>query len=296
MRQPILLLSLILFTLTSYTQSFELLDGDTINKVDVNKKRQGRWIIKATNRHPGYTPGSVVEEGEFKNSRKFGLWKKYYPNGKPKSEITYKGSRPFGPYILYYNNGNVEEQGNWQRTKNTGSFKRYHENGKIAQDFVFTETGKRSGAQKYYYENGNLRLEGTWQEGLESGEMKEYYQNGDLMAVKNFNGGEMDKSSYQSYAPKTPQKDALDNLIDEGKDIAVKVSKEEAPNQGGFDGNGIRKLYNKDRQLSKDGEFKNYRLINGKQFKYDENGLLIKIMIFKEGRYIGDGVITEEDV
>lgn len=296
MRKPFLLLTFLALFVSAHSQSFELLDGDTINKVDVNKKRQGRWIIKASAKHPGYTAGTVVEEGEFQNSRKFGLWKKYYPNGKLKSEITYKGSRPFGAYKLYYENGNVEEEGNWQRTKNTGAFKRYHENGKIAQDFVFTETGKRTGTQKYYYENGNLRLEGNWQEGLESGEMKEYYQNGDLMAVKNFNNGEMDKSSFQSYAPKTPQKDALDNLIDEGKDIAVKATKEEAPNQGGFDGNGFKKLYNRNRQLAKDGEFKNYRLMNGKQYKYDENGLLIKIMIFKEGRYIGDGVITEDDV
>ena len=33
--------------------------------------------------------------------------------------------------------------------------------------------------------------------------------------------------------------------------------------------------------------------MDGKQFKYDDNGLLLQIMIFKNGKYIGDGVIEE---
>ena len=290
-----LILTFIFFLQDYNAQSFELNGTDTINQVDVNRKRQGYWMIKAKPpKYREYKPGSLVEEGNYKDSRKYGLWKKYFPSSKLKSEITYKGSRPFGPYTLYYENGNVEESGNWERTKNTGEFKRFHENGKLAQKFTFTPSGKRSGKQVYYYPNGQVRLEGTWEEGLESGEMREYFENGDLMSVKNFNNGEMDMSSYETYAPKTAQKDALDNMIDEGKDIKVTVDKEDKPNQGGFDGNGYKKLFNRDRQIAKDGTFKNYRLMDGKQYKYDENGLLIRIMIFKEGRYIGDGVIEEE--
>jgi len=294
MRQLIYLFVFSLISTHFSAQTFDMLDGDTINLVDVNSKRQGKWIVKANpRRHRGYTAGSKVEEGEYKNNRKEGLWKKYYPSGELRSEITYKGSRPYGPYILYYLNGNVEEEGNWARTKNTGSFKRFHENGKLAQEFQFTEGGKRTGTQKYFYENGNLRLEGNWKEGMESGEMKEYYENGDLMAVKNFNEGELDKDSYESYAPRTPQKDPLEKQLDEGKEVNVKVEKNEAPNQGAFDGNGYKKLYNANRQIAKDGTFKNYRLMEGKQYKYDDNGLLIQIMIIKNGKYIGDGVIED---
>lgn len=282
--------------LSSHAQSFDILNGDTINRIDENNKRQGKWIIKADQaKHSAYENNAIVEEGRFENSRKEGLWKTYYPNGKLKSEITYKGSRPFGPYTLYYENGEIEEKGNWERTKNTGEFKRYHSNGKVAQAFSFTESGKRTGKQKYYYENGNLRLEGTWENGLESGEMKEYYENGDLMAVKQFNNGEMDKDKFESYAPKTPQKEALEKQIDEGQEMNMKVEKDEKPNQGGFDGNGYKKLYNKDRQIVKDGVFKNFRLMEGKHYNYDDNGILTQIMIFKNGKYIGDGVIEESD-
>lgn len=295
MKYFVLIATFLFPSLISNAQSFELHNGDTINKIDVNKKRQGYWMIRAKPpKYKEYKPGSLVEEGSFKNSRKYGLWKKYYPSSNLKSEITYKSSRPFGPYTLYYDNGKVEEKGNWERTKNTGDFKRYHENGTVAQEFTFTPSGKRSGKQKYYYPNGKVRLEGSWAEGVESGEMKEYYENGDLMTVKTFNNGELDKSSVASYAPKTPQKDAVSSMVEAAEEVKETIKKDEEPNQGRFDGNGYKKLFNRNKQISKDGTFKNYRLMDGKQYKYDENGLLIQIMIFKQGRYIGDGVITED--
>ena len=283
---------LVTFSFNSAGQSFELNGTDTINKVDISKKRQGYWMIKA--KPPqlrDYPVGNLVEEGNYINSRKRGLWKKYFPSSKLKSEITYKGSRPFGNYTLYYENGNVEEAGNWARTKNTGEFKRYHENGKVSQSFTFTEGGKRSGKQEYYYPSGNLRLVGTWDEGLEAGLQKEYYESGDLMSVKSFDGGTLDLASFETYASRTPVEDAVIKMVKEGKAVKVTAVKEDSPNQGGFDGNGYHKLFNMNKQISKDGIFKNYRLTDGKYYKYDENGILFLIMIFKEGRYIGNGVV-----
>ncbi|MDA9072187.1 toxin-antitoxin system YwqK family antitoxin [bacterium] len=283
------------FVLNAPAQTFELNRADTINKIDVNRKRQGYWMIKAQPpKFREYPAGNLVEEGNYINSRKEGLWKKYFPSTQLKSEITYKGSRPFGKYTLYYENGNLEEDGNWERTKNPGEFKRYHENGQLSQSFTFTESGKRSGKQVYYYPNGNLRLEGTWNDGLETGEQKEYYENGDLMSVKSFNGGALDPSSFETYAPKAPIKNAVAKMVEEGKDLNVKATDEDEANQGGFDGNGYNKLFNPNKQISKDGVFKNYRLIDGKYFKYDENGILTQIMIFKDGKYIGNGVIEKE--
>jgi antitoxin component YwqK of YwqJK toxin-antitoxin module len=50
-------------------------------------------------------------------------------------------------------------------------------------------------------------------------------------------------------------------------------------------------LYNKNRQISKDGIFKDNRLMEGKAYIYDENGILIRIAIFKNGIYVGDAPI-----
>jgi antitoxin component YwqK of YwqJK toxin-antitoxin module len=284
-----------LFCLSSVQgQSFKIVDGDTINKIDANRKRQGNWIVSArASVNFGYENGELLEKGQYINGRKEGVWKKYFPGGKVKSEIFYKGSRPKGAYTLYYENGNIEESGNWARTKNIGEFKRYHPNGKVAQAFSFTESGQRTGKQTYFYSNGNVRLEGTWTGGVESGEMKEYYESGDIMSVKNFKDGVLDKASVESYAAKTEVKDAVQEIIDQGKDINVTVTKTETPNQGTFNGDGYKQIFNTDKQIAKDGTFKRYRLIDGKQYIYDDNGLLKQIMIFKEGRYIGDGVIED---
>lgn len=284
-----------LFCLSGFqAQTSKVINGETVNVIDANRKRQGQWIITArSNINIGYTDGELLEEGNYINGRKEGIWKKYFPGGKLKSEIFYAGSRPKGPYTLYYENGNVEESGNWARTKNTGEFKRFHPNGKVAQSFTFTPSGQRSGKQTYYYANGNVRLEGTWTGGVETGEMKEYYESGDIMTVKNFNAGILDKSSVESYATKTKAKDAVQEIIDQGKDINVTVGKTEAPNQGTFNGEGYKQIFNDDKQIAKDGTFKRYRLMEGKQYVYGDNGLLQQVMIFKEGRYIGDGVIEE---
>ncbi len=38
------------------------------------------------------------------------------------------------------------------------------------------------------------------------------------------------------------------------------------------------------------------RLWDGKRYTYDSDGLLTRIQIFKAGRYMGDAVITDDDL
>lgn len=274
-------------------QTFEIYNGDTINYVDANNLKQGLWkIFNHMKNLPGYRPDQVVEEGYYKDSRKTGIWKRYYPNGNIKDEIEYINNRTGGYYKIYYENGQLQEEGYWKNNRNVGTFKRYYENGNLAQEFNFNESGKREGVQKYYYENGQLMIEGEWQDGKEAGVVKEYYENGELKAEKYFNNGQIDPEKTKTYEPKKP---VVAEKKEEKEPVANVVVKkeEEKPNIGAFDGNGYAKLYNLNKQISKDGYFKNYKLIDGKWYKYDENGILIKIEIYKNGRYVGDGVIEE---
>ncbi|MFT4601947.1 MAG: antitoxin component YwqK of YwqJK toxin-antitoxin module [Arenicella sp.] len=55
--------------------------------------------------------------------------------------------------------------------------------------------------------------------------------------------------------------------------------------------NGYNKLYNKDDEIVLDGEFKNDLLYNGKYYKYDSDGILLKVEIWKNGKYHSDGVL-----
>ena len=55
-----------------------------------------------------------------------------------------------------------------------------------------------------------------------------------------------------------------------------------------FNGDGEHKIYNMKKQISKEGFFKNYGLVDGKWYKYDSEGNLLKIEKYKDGEYIGD--------
>ena len=55
--------------------------------------------------------------------------------------------------------------------------------------------------------------------------------------------------------------------------------------------NGPNITYNKNKQITKDGVFKDNRLMDGKNYIYDENGILQRISVYKNGIYVGDAPI-----
>ena len=289
---------LILFFITckiAIAQSYELLNNDTINFTDALGKRQGKWIITNKLLHkPEYTEDQKVEEGKYTDSKKMGKWLEYYPNNNVKSKITYENNRPSGYAILYHDNGKIKEEGLWKNNRWVGDYKLYYENGQVQQEFNFNASGKREGVQKYYYENGQMMIEGNWAEGKEAGLVKEYYENGDIKAEKNFNGGNLDPATTKTYEPKKPivakaEEPALKNAAP-----PVVVQKGEKDNLGkAFNGEGYWKLYNANKQVSKDGTFAKNRLIDGKVYHYSSDGILTRIAVYKDGKYVGDAVIQE---
>lgn len=274
---------------------YEIVEGDTINYIDENNLKQGFWkIFGRMKKLPGYDPDQVIEQGNYKNSRKNGLWTKFFASGKTKSEIEYMNSRPNGAYKVYFENGQVEEEGTWKNNRNTQTFKRYYENGQVSQNFAFNNSGKRDGKQTYYYENGQVMIEADIAAGKEKF-VKEYYEDGTVKAEKHFVDGKIDASKTKVYEPKTPVKNRDEAELAKAPEKVVKVEKGEKSNgKTKFSGNGKHKLYNTNKQISKDGIFKNYRLMEGLWYKYDENGILISIEKYKKGRYIGEAPLPKE--
>lgn len=264
------------------------------NRIDDNGLRQGYWIIKGYMiDEPGYSANATVEEGHYINNNKEGLWKKYYPSGQLRNEITFRGDVPYGPYTIYYPTGQVEEKSAWHRNKNVGDFKRFYENGSPQQEFYFADNGKRNGVQKYFYDNGQLALEVNVVNGKEEGEMRRYHPDGKLKEVKKLNNGVLEPGSIKKYrTSSSPKKQVVAE-----EHIAPKPIEEEAePNQAHrFEPNGHNILYNKSQQITQAGDFKNGRLWSGKWYRYSPNGMLVKIEMYQEGRYIGSGVIEESD-
>lgn len=267
---------------------------DTLNVVDEMGRKQGYWKVLAPKAEkPEYEDGQLIEEGRYTNSKRIGLWRRYWPNGKVMSEINYQMGRPKGDYKTFYPTGKVEEQGTWDLDRNTGVFKRWHPNGQLAQDFIFNQYGIRDGEQKYYHENGQLAVQVSVEEGKEDGALKRFDSNGQLTQSAQFNDGVISAENSKWIKP---VKKAEEVKPDPKAEAAPPPAPTERTNAVVFRENGYNTLYDRQLRLSQQGEFKNGRLWDGKRYEYDRNGILERIRIYKQGRYLGDAVITDEDL
>ncbi len=273
-------------------QSFELIGNDTVNFIDASGKKQGKWVLYNKDLHrEGYRDDQKVEEGRFLDSKKWGLWKEYYPSDNIKSIITYENNRPSGYAKMYHDNGKIKEEGTWKNSRWIGDYKLYYENGQVQQAFKFNQSGKREGEQTYFYNNGQVMIVGNWTEGKEAGVLKEYYENGDIKSEKNFNNGTMDETSIKNFDPQKPIVRSIEKTEESPPVIGQKTEKDNLGKT--FNGEGYWKLYNSNKQISKDGTFSKNRLVDGKVYNYSPDGILTRIAIYKNGKYIGDSIIEE---
>ncbi|NNE54629.1 MAG: hypothetical protein HKN32_01320 [Flavobacteriales bacterium] len=295
----ILLLGLFLVSWHGSTMAIDFAPGKEINLIDDQGMKQGYWIIKGyMSDKAGYQPNSTVEEGEYLNNKKQGLWKSYWPNGTLKSEINYEMNRPRGAYAIYYRNGQMEEQGLWERGKNIGQFHRWYDNGQPHQEFHFSDSGKRNGIQKYYHDNGQLELEVNIINGKESGAMKRYDERGKIKQEMTLENGTLVDGSIKNFLPshKAPEHDPIETIIQEEETpepIKTVVATDEPNSAHEFKPDGYNVLYNENQQITQIGDFTNGRLWNGKWHRYNPSGILIRIEIYKQGKYVGTGVMEE---
>ncbi len=141
-------INIIIFLLATFlysnSQSFEVQSAkmDTINRIDADGKKQGKWIIFGKNNlKAGYQPNQIMSEGDYWNNRKTGIWIDYFPRGNVKNKITFKDGRPHGPTSLYFQDGNVKEEGTWIFNRWVGDYKSTLENGDVIE-IVFDDRGK----------------------------------------------------------------------------------------------------------------------------------------------------------
>ena len=262
----------------SGAQSFQLLNGDTINRLDTANMKQGRWMVyNKTKKLPDYTDDQLVEEGNYVDGKKEGVWKKYWNNGKLASEITYKNNLQNGYAKIYYKNGNISEEGTWMNGKWDGSYKLYYENGQLSYDWNYVN-GKRDGAQKYYFENGKVQYDGSWKGGNESGVLKEFNEDGQLVAEKNYNDGKIDEAGSKYYTPPPVVKKEEPK---QEEPIPV-VEKKVDTNVGVFTESGYHKLMGP-HGVAREGTFDKGHLVDGKIYQYSSAGKLVKTVVYKKG-------------
>lgn len=285
-------------------QSFEIspYNGkDTINYVDALGKKQRKWIVFGrTKPNTCYTPDGKVEEGNYSDNKKIGKWTEYFCNGNMKSRIEYQNGRPDGYAIMYHENGKISEEGTWKNNRWVGPYKLYYENGNVQHEFNFNQNGKREGEQTYRYETGEVMIKGNWIGGKENGTVTEYYADGSIKKTVNYNNGETDVASIKEFDPPKDkpviaQKEKEIKGAPKKEDMVVKKTEEVDPGKkqtGPIILNGYHTTYI-NKMISKQGVFADNTLMDGKAYFYDSNGLLKRIAVYKEGRYVGDAPMED---
>jgi antitoxin component YwqK of YwqJK toxin-antitoxin module len=257
------------------------------NKKDKEGKRTGKWVFTGKDKpNSGVSPNGKAEEGYFNKGRKEGVWTRYHSDGKtPILKGNYLNNRPEGEYKRFFKTGKVKESGAFGKEHYKGELTRYHSNGQITYSGSYNNDGMESGSIKYYYENGNVELEYIAKNGVIVGELKRYYENGSLREIQTFNtqGQSLETKIFKISEKTIPKVETTSNVI-----YPPTVKK---PLTKGlkFVPNGYNKIYNGSDEIWMYGEFKNGQLWDGKVFDYSKDGILLKVRVFKLGKYHSDG-------
>src|SRR5262249_53544565 len=151
----------------------------------------------------------------------------------------------------------------------------------------FNAAGKTEGTVKYFYPNGKPELVFESSNGQENGKLTRFYENGDVKEEMNFAAGKADEGSRKEFKMVHPAED-LSKYEKPTKnattDAALTTNIKEKEIKDGY-----QKLYDDQKRLVQDGEFKGGKLFNGKWYKYDKNGIILKVEVYKNGKYFADG-------
>ena len=114
MKLAVLFIAIILFSINSNAQykSFQLTaDGDTLNAIDKNDQKQGKWVIhiEEVRGEPGYE-----EEGVFVKDKKEGIWRKYSLSGDIIAVEFYKFGGKDGIQQYYTFLGDLIREESWR--------------------------------------------------------------------------------------------------------------------------------------------------------------------------------------
>jgi hypothetical protein len=114
MKTRLLFLSLLFLCLTGKAQWKDYMigaRGDTLNAIDMNGQKQGRWVIRleSVRGEPGYE-----EEGQFKNDKKEGAWRVFNLSGDLIGMEHYRWGNRDGNCRYFTMNGDLIREEGWK--------------------------------------------------------------------------------------------------------------------------------------------------------------------------------------
>jgi len=202
--------------------SFAQADSGFTNKVEAKNilkhgKKEGKWV-----EYYGYNKVSVYDTTKafdytltvYKHGVIIGIQRDYYFfsakfKGKLKDEFLYKEGKKDGLQKEYYPDGTLEYAIFYVNDSAEGAYKTYWPNGNLKYDYTLLHH-KSDGVQKEYYYSGKLMDVSTFKNGKYI-ESKDYYENGKEITDGN-SPRAIKCSPPQRYYPKDPNEPKQDTI------------------------------------------------------------------------------------
>lgn len=244
-----------------------------INAHNQNGEKEGKWKYYGKDLPEyKYNDDILVWEGYYKTGKREGEWIHYFKDGKtPLLIANYKSNRPSGNYERFNKEGVLIESGEMR-------------------------DGKYTGILSMFYDDGSPRFKGDFYRGHENGDIVQYDKLGNiLLAYTSFNDV-INKRSITNAAKnkehlKTRQTLVYPNETTRNASESAPIVNNPNVRGGVFDPNGYNKIYNDQNDILQDGTFRSGKLFDGKLYQYDNDGILFKVKVFKNGVYVSDGQI-----
>lgn len=156
------------------------------------------------------TKGKLKEEINFEKDKKEGFSRIYYPNGTVKEKIPYKSGLKQGVAEYYFNDGNLEQKMPFEKNLRQGRSYTYNQDdGRIIilEEYIDDKLAEQLYINRYnsdslksnlwieFHPNEKKRLEGKYEDGKKQGIFKEYDVDENLIAIYNYNDGELANTS-----------------------------------------------------------------------------------------------------
>lgn len=164
---------------------------DSLNRVDANGKKQGKWIKKDKD-------GAKVYEGQFVNGVPTGTFRYFYPGGgvKAVSEFFDKGRRT--KTVTYFPNGKKMSEGFFFNEKRDSLWKFFSDYDEALVSVESYRNGLKNGVSTTYYAGKGPAEVITWKDGVKEGPWEEYYAEGALK-VKGHYRNDLRDGSFNTY-------------------------------------------------------------------------------------------------
>ncbi len=115
-------------------KEYDVFLGDTINRIDANNMKQGRWVYfgrdKKGLKNKLLKYNQITEEGYFSDDKRNGVWKTYnIKTNKPKSEVNFVSGFSSGKAKFYSEKGKLIKEGVLKNGEWVGEYYQYDEKG-----------------------------------------------------------------------------------------------------------------------------------------------------------------------